>query len=259
MVDYSETVFLLLLFYDIYTVLFPNSPIYLAKYLSRYSHVGYTFDDRLKRKMDKEIIIDSIHNQSITNATEDQQLFWDLGTNLDTIIKENTSLAQRIDLQQLFPLIYGIQEAKTIFVAASGRSGFAMRSAAMRLMHLGLNVYFVGETITPAITAGDLLIVSSGSGTTSSIIKAAEKSLSVGAKVVALTTNTDSILAKLASHVVLVPAAEKQDHSNRISAQYAGSLFEQFLLLLLDAVFQSLWKLSAKPAEELWQKHSNLE
>ena len=209
--------------------------------------------------MEKEIISDSNNNQSITNATEDQQLFWNLRTNLDTIIKENTSLAEKIKLQQLFPLVYAIQEAKTIFVAASGRSGFAMRSAAMRLMHLGLNIYFVGETTTPAIKAGDLLIVASGSGTTSSIVKAAEKSLSVGAKVVALTANNESILAKLASHVVLVPAAEKQDHSKKISAQYAGSLFEQFLLLLLDAVFQSLWKLSAKPVEELWQKHANLE
>jgi 6-phospho-3-hexuloisomerase len=207
----------------------------------------------------KATMVDAFHSHTITDATEDQQLFWDLRTNLDTIVKENASLAERLELQQLYPLIYAIQQAKTIFVVASGRSGFAMRSTAMRLMHLGYNVYFVGETTTPAIVEGDLLIVASGSGTTSSIIKATEKSLSMGAKVVAITTNKESILAKLASHVVLIPAAEKQDHSKKISAQYAGSLFEQFLLLLLDAVFQTLWKLSAKPAEELWQKHSNFE
>lgn len=210
--------------------------------------------------MDKNVIVEeSLSPQLMIEKTEDQQLFWDLRTNLDKIITENKRLAESLELKQLFPLIYHIQQAKTIFLAASGRSGFAMRSVAMRLMHLGLNVHFVGETTTPAITKGDLLIVASGSGTTSSIVKAAEKSILVGANVVALTTNSDSILVKIANHVVLIPAAEKQDHSKAISTQYAGSLFEQFLLLLFDAVFQSLWKLSAKSAEELWQKHANLE
>lgn len=210
--------------------------------------------------MNKEVIIDEpLSPQVMAERTEDQQLFWDLRTNLDKIIAENTRLSEKLELKQLFPLIYHIQQAKSIFLSASGRSGFAMRSAAMRLMHLGLNVYFVSETTTPAITKGDLLIVASGSGTTSSIVKAAEKSITVGANVVAITTNADSILAKMASHVVLIPAAEKQDHSKSISSQYAGSLFEQFLLLLFDTIFQSLWKLSSKPAEELWQKHANLE
>ena len=39
----------------------------------------------------------------------------------------------------------------------------------MRLMHLGFNVYVVGETVTPAVETDDLLIVISGSGETKSI------------------------------------------------------------------------------------------
>ena len=190
---------------------------------------------------------------------DNQQLIWDLQLNLDLVLNENTQLAKKIDLESLIPFINFIQKSERIFIIATGRSGFAMRSTAMRLMHLGLVVYFVGETTTPAIRKGDLLISASGSGTTATIVRVAEKAILAGAEVVALTTNLSSSLAKLANHVVLIPAAEKEDHGGAKSKQYAGSLFEQFLLLLMDAVFQSLWKLDETPAEELWKRHANLE
>ena len=56
--------------------------------------------------------------------------------------------------------------ARTVFVAGSGRSGLAMRSFAMRLIHLGLSAHVVGETTTPRITDRDLLLIGSGSGST---------------------------------------------------------------------------------------------
>lgn len=183
----------------------------------------------------------------------------DVKLQLNIILKENNSLAARMDYSQLPFLITAINSANRIFIIAAGRSGFSMRSAAMRLMHLGLNVFFVGDTTTPAIGIGDLLIAASGSGTTSTIVKAAEKSVSAGATVIALSTNVSSPLALMAKHIILIPAAEKQDHGGNISSQYAGSLFEQYLLLLTDAVFQSLWKMQETPAEELWKRHANME
>jgi 6-phospho-3-hexuloisomerase len=183
----------------------------------------------------------------------------ELRANLEMILMENNWLLKQIDYKALAVLAETIQKAHHIFIIAAGRSGFSMRSAAMRLMHLGCRVYFVGDTTTPAIQKGDLLIAASGSGTTSTIVRAAEKSIAVGADVVALSTQENSPLAKLATQLILIPAAEKQDHHSNRSAQYAGSLFEQFLLLLTDAVFQSLWKSGATPAEELWKRHANLE
>lgn len=209
--------------------------------------------------MESKESVEMINNEVLTDELDNQQLAWDLQMNLDKIIEENTQLAKKVQLDQLIPFIYHIQHAKRVFITAAGRSGFAMQSAAMRLMHLGLTVYYVGDTTSPAIGTGDLLIAASGSGTTGSIVKAVEKSIGAGANVVGITTNAESALAKLCNHLVLVPAAEKEDHSKKVSTQYAGSLFEQFLLLLSDAVFQSLWKLSGQPAEELWKRHANLE
>ncbi|MGM9476952.1 6-phospho-3-hexuloisomerase [Pedobacter sp. GSP4] len=201
-----------------------------------------------------------MNNTTMDNEELDfQQLNWELQLNLDLVLDENIRLAKKINTENLIPLIGAIQQAPRVFLVATGRSGFSLRGAAMRLMHLGLEVFFVGDTTTPAIRQGDLLLVASGSGTTPSMVRAGEKAVAVGAKVIAITTAPASDLAKLAFHTVIIPAAGKQELEGTKSRQYAGSLFEQFLLLLMDVVFQSLWKMDGTPAEELWKRHANLE
>jgi 6-phospho-3-hexuloisomerase len=152
-----------------------------------------------------------------------------------------------------------LQQANRIFVVGAGRSGLALRMTAMRLMHLGLTVHVVSETTTPAITSGDVLLVASGSGTTSAIVRAAETAASAGAKIVAITAAPDSALGALAAVSIIIPAAQKQDHGATLSIQYSGGLFEQVVLLVGDAIFHALWKASGASAEELWPRHANLE
>jgi len=193
------------------------------------------------------------------HMTKDETKVTTVKGNLEMIMVENTWLLKQLKMEQVDTYISEIKQANAIFLIAAGRSGFSMRSAAMRFMHMGFTVYFVGETTTPAIRAGDLLIAASGSGTTSTIVKAAEKAIAVGAKVIAITTAEHSPLATIASHLVHVAAAEKEDHHSTRSAQYAGSLFEQFLLLFNDAVFQTLWQSRQESAEDMWQRHANLE
>jgi 6-phospho-3-hexuloisomerase len=183
----------------------------------------------------------------------------DLQNNLKMILAENNRLATEIDFNQVADLIPFIQNADRIFVVGAGRTGLALKAAAMRLMHLGFTVFVAGETTTPAIRNNDLLIAGSGSGTTGTIVKAAEKAVLVGAKVITISTSLTSPLAKLSDHVAILPAAQKQDHGATISRQYAGSLFEQSVLLLTDAIIQTLWQIDGTPAEELWQRHANLE
>ncbi|WP_448635015.1 6-phospho-3-hexuloisomerase [Pedobacter panaciterrae] len=194
----------------------------------------------------------------IENISE-KQIANDIRASLEMILVENTWLLKQMDFNEVATLVNYVGSANNIFIIAAGRSGFAMRSAAMRFMHLGLKVYFVGETITPAILKGDLLIAASGSGTTSTIVRAAQKAKEVEAIVVAISTQEHSLLSGLADQLILIPAAGKQDLESSRSRQYAGSLFEQFLLLLMDSVFQSLWKFNGIPAAELWKRHANLE
>ncbi|MFG6402661.1 6-phospho-3-hexuloisomerase [Microbacterium sp. P04] len=185
-----------------------------------------------------------------------------VGTALRTITGELDSVVARLleaDPASLDRVADLVAASPRIFVLGAGRSGLALQMTAMRFMHLGLTVHVVGEVTTPAITSGDLLLTASGSGTTSSILTAAETAVEVGAPVVAITTAASSPLAALATATIVVPAAGKQDRSETASQQYAGGLFEQTVVLLGDALFHALWKRSGASADELWPRHSNLE
>ena len=150
-------------------------------------------------------------------------------------------------------------DAPAVFTVGTGRSGLALQMAAMRFMHLGKSAYVVGETTTPAIGEGDVLVAASGSGSTKRVVAAAKKASEQGASVLAITTDSGSDLAGFATETLVVPAADKQDFDGTTSEQYAGSLFEQSVLILTDALFHALWQTSGSQAQELWRLHANLE
>ena len=152
-----------------------------------------------------------------------------------------------------------VADAERVFVHGAGRSGLALRMTAMRLMHLGLTVHVVGEATAPAIGEGDVLLTASGSGTTGGIVGAARSAVDAGARVAAVTTDDSSPLAEIATAVLIVPAADKLDRSGSASAQYAGGLFEQVVVLVGDALFHALWQRSGQSADDMWPRHANLE
>jgi 6-phospho-3-hexuloisomerase len=146
-----------------------------------------------------------------------------------------------------------------LFTLGAGRSGLALQMTAMRLMHLGLTAHVVGEATAPAIASGDVLLVASGSGSTHGVVRAARTAAEVGASVVAITADASSVIADLATVSIVVPAARKLDRDAAVSQQYAGSLFEQSVVIVGDALFHTLWKASGLSADDLWPRHSNLE
>ncbi|GGF39039.1 6-phospho-3-hexuloisomerase [Echinicola rosea] len=182
-----------------------------------------------------------------------------LNSSIKRILEEHQQLFKNISLADPGALVQEIKNANRIFLIGAGRTGFMIKAAAMRLMHLGYQVYVVGETNTPAIGCGDLLIAASGSGTTSSIVRAAETAHQNQAMILAFTTNATSPLAQLAKHTAIIPAAGKQEFNTKVSAQYAGSLFEQSFLILFDGLIHLMWKQGGSAAEELWKRHANME
>ncbi len=183
----------------------------------------------------------------------------DIVRNVSLVRDEMNGTVAKIDARQMTRLAGHVAHPGRIFVAGAGRSGLVLRMAGMRLMHLGRTVHIAGDTTTPAIASGDLLLVASGSGTTSGVVKSAETAAKAGARIAAFTTNPDSPLAGLADALVVIPAAQKTDHGSSVTRQYSGSLFEQALFVATEAIFQSLWDKDAQPAEELWLRHANLE
>ncbi|AQA06023.1 3-hexulose-6-phosphate isomerase [Mycobacterium sp. MS1601] len=175
-----------------------------------------------------------------------------------TVLDENERLLESLDDEGWEHFGEVLSQGRAVFVIGSGRSGLAAQMAAMRLMHLGLRVHVAGEVTAPAIGAGDVLLAVSGSGTTAAVVQAAEVARGVGAIVVAVTTAAQSPLAQRCDHALVLAAADKQDHSTSVTRQYAGSLFEQSLLLALDAQFHMLWRTTSLTPEQLWTRHANI-
>lgn len=209
---------------------------------SRHSDTG------TQHRTDKGPVMSSNPVSSLRFEQSTQLILEELGRSLGSVSSEEASAVQTLLLA-----------ATRIFTTGSGRSGLAIRMAAMRLMHLGLTVHVAGEVTAPALAKGDVLLIASGSGTTASAVAAAETALKVGARVIALTATRHSRLTELADAVLFIPAAAKQDHDGSLSQQYAGALFEQSVLLVTDALFQEMWQARGESAEQLWTRHANLE
>src|SRR5690606_12887469 len=128
-------------------------------------------------------------------------------TIIETVGNEVSSVLSNIDEKEALHLSDRINAAKRIFVYGEGRSGLMGKAFAMRLMHGGYSVYVIGETITPSIENGDLLIAISGSGSTGAIQQFASKAKEAGAEVFLVTTNKESKLAEICSGVLIIPAA----------------------------------------------------
>jgi 6-phospho-3-hexuloisomerase len=208
---------------------------------------------------------DAATNDAATNSAATEQAASDRVSPLDAlrlIAGETTQLVAALDTavaHSLADAAATIDGAQRVFVVGAGRSGLALRMTAMRFIHLGLDARIVGDATSTAIGPNDVLVAASGSGTTTSILRAAETAVEVGADLVVITTDAGSPLAKIATTVIELPAAKKQDHGGTVSAQYAGGLFESAVMLVGDALFHALWKASGQSAEQLWERHSNLE
>jgi 6-phospho-3-hexuloisomerase len=156
-----------------------------------------------------------------------------------------------------------------VLVMGAGRSGLVGKAFAMRLMHLGFNVYVLGETITPSIGAEDLVVAISGSGRTRLIVTAAEAAKKVNAKVAAITSYPDSPLGQMADIVVEIPGRTKTapdiDYFARqilgIHEPLAplGTLFEDTALVFLDGVVVELMHRLGKKEADLKARHANIE
>ena len=155
---------------------------------------------------------------------------------LNIIIEEIQNVLTNINDEELEVFVSKFDKSKRIFVTGEGRSGLIAKSFAMRLMHLGYNVFVVGETITPAIDTGDIFVAISGSGESINILNYTKKAISKGCNILAVTSKLESELGKLANTSLIIPGTVKGDIYNRKSIQLLSSLFDQSLHIVLDAV-----------------------
>lgn len=186
-------------------------------------------------------------------------------------ILENIEMAEEyLDEKTIDEFEDIIINANNVFVTGAGRSGLAAKAFAMRLMHLGLSAYVVGETISPAINKGDCIIAISGSGETNTIVSAAKIAKDRGSDVLAVTSYPESTLGKLADGYLFVKGRTKQEvddenymkrqiHGNYTSLTPLGTAFELTTLVFLDAIVSELMEKMEQTESDLKARHTVLE
>ncbi len=174
------------------------------------------------------------------------------------------------DVERMIELMLEARDKK-IFIVGMGRSGFVGRAFALRLMNLGFNVYFLGETITPAAGEGDLVIAISGTGTTKIVLTASAAAKEIGATVIAVTSFPESPLGKGADHVVVLVGRtkmgwpkEKDYLARQLIGEWEpltplGSIFENNCMVFLDGLIVELMHKLGRTEENLKRRHATIE
>ncbi|ABP50207.1 3-hexulose-6-phosphate isomerase [Pyrobaculum arsenaticum DSM 13514] len=179
----------------------------------------------------------------------------------------------KIKLDEIEAFVKILEESyksnKKILVVGVGRSGLVGRGFAMRLRHLGLRSYVLGETITPPVEEGDVVVAISGSGSTQIVVAAAEAAKKMKARVVAVTSYYDSPLGRVADLVVFVPGRTKVAAMDDYFARQIlgiheplsplGTLFEDTAMVVLDSIIAELMKRMGKNESDLAKRHANIE
>ncbi len=177
--------------------------------------------------------------------------------------------SQLLEKDNIKKAIDVLTSSDNVFVMGMGRSGLVAKAFAMRLMHLGISVFVVGETITPAITKNDSLLAISGSGETSTIVSTAKIVKKRNAKLITITSYPNSTVGKLSDHIIYIKGRTKIDsEQNYIKRQIngrhqslapMGTLFEVTSLIFLDGLIAELMHKMQKTEDDLKEKHNVLE
>lgn len=154
-----------------------------------------------------------------------------------------------------------IQHAQEVYCAGAGRSGFQVKGFAMRLMHMGVQSFVVGETCTPNIKENGLLVICSGSGETKSLVNHAQKAKEMGAKIALITINPQSSIALMADVVIEIsaPSPKSAKEGDIKSIQPMGSLFEQSEGIFMDIAIMMLMDKKGLDSDTMFGRHANME
>lgn len=174
------------------------------------------------------------------------------------IMTEIETVMDQVDEKQIKNAMDLITKDKRLFVLGAGRSGLMIKGFAMRMMHIGYNIFVIGETITPSIQKGDVLIAVSGSGTTSSVVELVEKAKENGVTIIGITSNGKSKLAQLTDEVIVVPGATKSGDGLK-SIQLLSTLFDQSMHITMDWLTLLISKRDNTTNDVAKSTHSNME
>lgn len=194
------------------------------------------------------------------NIEEARERFINTLLEIEGIIKKNSKIINLESIIKIIDIIYKIYaKNKMVFVYGAGRSGFIGRCFAQRLMHLGIKSCYISDAITQRYTKDDLLVIISGSGETPSPKAIAQQAKEIGGKVILITGNPYSTIAKLSDMLIEIEGKSKDVAISKSTFAPYTSLFDISVLAVLDSITGTLMKIIGVKEEDIDKRHASLE
>ncbi len=164
-------------------------------------------------------------------------------------------------LAQLPNLSQRLATARRVVCYGVGREGLMMRALTMRLYHLGLDAHVQGDMTTPPVGLGDVLFVSAGPGSFSTVAALVGVAQDAGAAVICITAEPDGAVPRSTDMVIHLPAQTMaaDQGAKRNSILPMGSLFEALMFLFLELLVLDLRDRLGVSPEAMRSNHTNLE
>ncbi len=180
--------------------------------------------------------------------------------NAAVIIDELTRVFDRLNESELDSLIDEMIQPRRILVIGVGRMMISLKAWVKRMVHLGLDINYVGSVTEGPLHEGDLLIVASSSGES-----AVPKTIALIAKekkacIVYIGCSPGSAVERIADYRVLLVGRTKFSRDGEFqSAQPMSTLVEQQLYLLGDMLALEIMKRKGLSEHDVKGNHANLE
>jgi 6-phospho-3-hexuloisomerase len=117
----------------------------------------------------------------------------------------------------------------------------------------------VGDMTTPALGPGDLLVVSAGPGSFSTVKALLGVAHTAGARTAAITAQPEGDVPRGADATIHLRAQTMADDKSGASVLPMGSLYEAALLIFFDVVSIVLRERTGQTADGMRSRHTNLE
>jgi len=167
-----------------------------------------------------------------TALTEIKYLF-------DSVDQEQIQMMVNLILDKRFDKIVGF---------GAGRMGYSLRAFIMRLSHIGLNTYMIGDTSFPRLDSKTLVIVNSSSGETPTSVLYAKQAQSAESIIITVTANKKSSLCEISDLAI--------DYNYSSSTQIMKTLPEQFTFILFDVISEIIIKQMNGDRDKISYNHS---
>ena len=212
-------------------------------------------------------MVDEVSNEQRLNGKERQILFQSMDVILQNLQDNMDYLSKTKHFEhtrKFIDMVYdGLMKKRKFFLLASGRSAFILQCFATRLVHLGADVFMVTNLGSiPALSNSDILIVLSGSGTTSIVVSLLKNYVNTAKPygIISITSHPETIIGRVGDITIKLKGRTKRDkidlHDDTAILTPEGTMFEIAAFVYLDAIIAELTIKMGKTNADMLRKHS---